>query len=150
MNVLLPKFIEGPGATYLAQLQTEALIYLVSTGEERGKKKTLVSSRLKVTQLYQARECLTFLENPEIRRVQNLIALPEPLDAEGRASTDPALQNHQLTLWRLDVLQELRGKRGWWVREWKGRGNNRRKEADEWRMKSTWRDWRIMKNINLF
>lgn len=47
---------------------------------------------------------LTFLENPEIGGVQDLLALTVPSDLQRRASSDPALQNHHLALGGLGVL----------------------------------------------
>lgn len=52
-------------------------------------------------------ECLTFLENTKIGRIQDLLSLAGPSDLQRRASTDPALQNHHLALGCLGILQQL-------------------------------------------
>lgn len=56
---------------------------------------------------YYKEERLTFLENPKIGGIQDLLSLAVPSDLQGRASTNPALQNHHLALRCLGILQQL-------------------------------------------
>lgn len=56
---------------------------------------------------YYKDERLTFLENPKIGGIQDLLSLAVPSDLQGRASTNPALQNYHLALRRLGILQQL-------------------------------------------
>ena len=50
---------------------------------------------------------LTFLEDTEVRRVEDLLTAAVPADMQWQAAPNPALEDHHLALGGLRVLQEL-------------------------------------------